>query len=172
MVLTPPFDEETVRSIEAGTEVLLQGTLYAARDEAHRRMVEALERNEALPFDLRGAVLYYVGPTPGAPGRAVGAAGPTTAARMDPYTPLLLEHGLRGMIGKGGRSLEVIHAMHRFGAVYFAATGGAGALLGRCVRSAEVIAYGELGPEAIRRLAVYNFPAIVAIDAAGRSLYR
>ncbi len=170
--LTPPLDEKLARELRAGQAVRFDGVLYAARDAAHQRLTAALARGEPLPFPADGAVLYYVGPSPGAPGQVVGAAGPTTSARMDAYTPALLAAGIRGMIGKGDRSPEVIAAMRRCGAVYFAATGGAGALLGRCVREAEMIAYPELGAEALRRLVVADFPALVAIDAHGVSLYR
>ena len=169
--LVPPLSEEAARALRAGQRVLIDGAVYTARDAAHKRMIEALERGEGLPIELDGAVIYYVGPTPGAPGQVVGSAGPTTSARMDAYAPRLIERGLRGMIGKGGRSPEVVEAMVKHGAVYFAATGGAGALLGRRVVSAEVLAYDDLGTEALRRFEVKDFPAIVAIDAAGRSLY-
>ncbi len=169
--LTTPLDEAAARALTAGTRVRIRGTLYAARDQAHRRLCELLARGEAPPFPLEGAVFYYVGPTPGGEGRAFGAAGPTSSYRMDPFTPQLLARGVRGMIGKGERSGEVVRAMQRFGAVYFAATGGAGALLARCICSAEVLAWPELGPEALRRLEVEDFPALVAIDAEGRSLY-
>ena len=169
--IVPPLDEATARGLRAGTEVRISGIVYAARDAAHKRLVAALDRGEALPFDVAGAVIYYVGPTPGAPGQIVGAAGPTTSYRMDAYAPRLLALGLRGMIGKGNRSPEVIAAMRQHGAVYFAATGGAGALLGRCIVRAEIVAYEDLGPEALRRFEVRDFPAIVAIDAEGRSLF-
>ncbi|MFW5857949.1 MAG: Fe-S-containing hydro-lyase [Planctomycetota bacterium] len=171
LTLTPPLDEAAARSLRAGDRVRLSGIVYTARDAAHRRICEALARGEAPPFPLEGAVIYYVGPTPGAPGQVLGAAGPTTSYRMDPHAPALLERGLRGMIGKGDRAADVVDAMRRHGAVYFAATGGAGALLARCIREAEVIAYPDLGPEAVRRLRVEAFPALVAIDATGNSLY-
>lgn len=170
VALVPPLDEQTVRSLRAGDRVRLDGVLYTARDAAHRRIVEALERGEAPPFPLEGAAVYYVGPTPGRDGRPVGAAGPTTSYRMDAWTPALLARGVRAMIGKGDRAPDVVEAMQRCGAVYLAATGGAGALLARCIRSAEVIAWPDLGPEAVRRLEVEAFPAIVAIDSAGHSL--
>jgi fumarate hydratase subunit beta len=170
--LTPPLSGATLRALRAGALVRLTGTVYAARDAAHARLCAALERGEALPFDPCGAVLYYVGPTPGRADQVLGAAGPTTSYRMDPYAPRLLEAGVAAMIGKGDRGPEVVRAMQACGAVYLAATGGAGALLGRAIRAAEVIAYPELGPEAVRRLEVAAFPAVVAIDAAGRSLYR
>ena len=135
-------------------------------------MVKALEAGEALPFDLRGAIIYYVGPTPGGPGQVVGAAGPTTSGRMDAYAPALIERGLAGMIGKGDRDAAVVEAMKKYGAVYFAATGGAGALLGKCITSQRILAYEDLGTEALRELTVEDFPAVVAIDAGGGSLYR
>ena len=166
-----PFDEATARSLRAGDRVLITGTIIAARDAAHKRLVEALDRGEELPVDLDGAAIYYVGPSPARPGRAIGAAGPTTAGRMDAYTPTLLARGLRGMIGKGNRSAAVIDAMKQYGAVYFAATGGAGALIARCIRKCEIIAFPDLGPEAIHRLEVENFPLVVAIDSLGNNLY-
>lgn len=172
VIVRPPLTEAQAWALEAGTEIRFEGVVYAARDAAHRRMIETLDRGEPLPFDLEGAVIYYVGPSPGAPGQVVGAAGPTTSSRMDVYTPRLIERGLRGMIGKGERSAAVVEAMRRHGAVYFAATGGAGALLGRRIVSAEVVAWPDLGPEALRRFVVADFPAIVATDARGRSLYR
>ena len=172
VTITPPLTEAQARALVVGTEVRIEGVVYAARDAAHARLMAVLDRGEALPFDLRGAILYYVGPSPGAPGQVVGAAGPTTSARMDVFTPRLIEAGLRGMIGKGERSAPVVDAMRRWGAVYFAATGGAGALLGRTIVKADVVAFEDLGPEAVRRLVVVDFPAIVAQDAEGRSLYR
>ncbi|MFN2352505.1 MAG: FumA C-terminus/TtdB family hydratase beta subunit [Kiritimatiellia bacterium] len=170
--LMPPLKMEQIRALRAGERVLLNGVVYAARDAAHKRMLESLAAGQALPFPIEGAVIYYVGPTPGAPGQILGAAGPTTSSRMDSYTPRLLAAGLRGMIGKGDRSAPVVAAMREHGAVYLAATGGAGALLGRCIVGSEVVAYPELGPEALRRLELRDFPALVAIDAAGRSLYQ
>lgn len=169
--ITTPLDEETVRSLRAGDRILLSGTVLTARDAAHRRMHEALLAGKPLPVDVRGQVLFYVGPTPARPGRPIGSAGPTTAGRMDPYTPVLIQHGLRGMIGKGFRSREVKEAMRQYGAVYFAATGGAGALLARCVKTAEIVAYEDLGTEAIRRLEVEDLPLIVANDSHGGDLY-
>jgi fumarate hydratase subunit beta len=166
-----PLDEARTRALRAGTQVRLNGIVYTARDAAHKRMADALDRGEAPPFDLRGAVIYYTGPSPGSADRAVGSAGPTTSSRMDAYAPRLIALGLRGTIGKGERSAAVVEAMRRHGTVYFAATGGAGALLGRCVESCEVVAYEDLGTEAVRRLVLRGFPAIVAIDAEGRSLY-
>lgn len=169
--ITPPLQEADVRSLVAGTAVRISGVIYAARDAAHKRLVATLDRGEPLPFNPSGAIIYYVGPTPGAPGQVVGAAGPTTSYRMDAYAPRLIAAGLRGMIGKGDRAPAVVEAMKKHGAVYFAATGGAGALLAKCITAARVIAYEELGPEALREMTVKDFPAVVAIDAAGRSLY-
>jgi len=170
-VVSLPLDASRVRALAAGEQVRLNGVVYAARDAAHKRMMDALDRGIDLPFDIAGASIYYVGPSPGAPGQVVGSAGPTTSSRMDVYTPRLIALGLRGMIGKGGRSPDVIEAMMRHGAVYFVAVGGAGALLGRCVTRCETVAYEDLGTEAVRRLTLRDFPALVAIDAAGRSLF-
>ncbi len=150
---------------------MLSGTLYVARDAAHKRMVEQLDRGEPLPFDIKGRTLYYMGPTPAPPGRVIGAAGPTTSKRMDPYTPRLLAAGLKGMIGKGVRSPEVKQAMKKYGAVYLAAVGGAGALISRCIIKAEVIAYPDLGPEALLKIEVKDFPATVIVDNSGTDLY-
>ena len=168
--IRPPLTEETVAGLRVGDRVEFSGALYTARDAAHRRLVALAEAGEALPIDLRGQVLYYVGPTPPRAGEAVGAAGPTTAMRLDPYTPRLLELGLKGMIGKGGRGQAVREAMRRRGAVYCIAVGGAGALLSGRVTGAELVAFGDLGTEAIRRLEVERFPAIVANDAYGGDL--
>jgi fumarate hydratase subunit beta len=167
-----PLSEADARALKAGDAVLLNGTLYTARDAAHKRLVEALERGEATPFPLEGAVVYYVGPTPPRPGQVIGSAGPTTSGRMDAYAPLLIARGLRGMVGKGQRQQPVKEACARHGAVYFAATGGAGALLARCIKAAEVVAYEDLGTEAIRRLTVEDFPCIVVNDAHGNDLYQ
>jgi fumarate hydratase subunit beta len=167
-----PLDASLVRSLSAGDAVRITGTIYAARDAAHLRLTQALTAGLELPLPLRGAVIYYTGPTPGRPGQVLGSAGPTTSGRMDKYAPLLISLGLAGMIGKGDRSPAVMDAMKQFGCVYFAATGGAGALLGKCIKSQRILAYEELGPEALRELTVEDFPAIVAIDANGNSLYR
>lgn len=169
--INTPLDEATVRSLKVGDEVRISGAIIAARDAAHKRMVETLRAGGALPIDLRDQIIYYVGPTPARPGNPIGAAGPTTAGRMDAYTPPLLEMGLRGMIGKGRRSPEVIAAMRNRGAVFFAAVGGAGALLAACIKNYEILAYADLGAEALARLEVEYFPAIVAIDAAGNDIY-
>lgn len=169
--LSLPIVGDDARILRAGDRVLLSGVLYTGRDVAHRRLVELLDRGGALPFDPSGQVIYYVGPCPAAPGRVIGSAGPTTSGRMDAYAPRLLDAGLRGMIGKGPRSRAVIEAMTRNGAVYFAAIGGAGALLARAIKEAEVVAFGELGPEAIYRLRVEDFPVTVAVDSTGTDLY-
>lgn len=167
-----PLDIETVRTLRAGDTVLISGTIYTARDAAHKRICEALTAGSPLPFDLTDAVIYYVGPTPPKPGQTIGAAGPTTSGRMDAYAPVLMAHGLRGMIGKGERLPEVIDSMRSHCAVYFAATGGAGALLSHCIQKSEVIAYEDLGTEAVRRLYVSDFPATVVIDCYGNDLYK
>ena len=166
-----PLDAEEVRGLHAGDYVYVTGTIYTARDAAHKRMQEALDRGEALPIAVKNNVIYYMGPSPAREGRPIGSAGPTTASHMDKYTPALLDLGLLGMIGKGKRSAAVKDAIVRNGAVYFAAVGGAGALLSKAVKASEVVAYDDLGTEAIRRLEVENFPAIVVIDAAGNDLY-
>lgn len=169
--LSTPWSDTVIDSLHAGDLVLINGVIYGARDAAHKRLVEALERGEALPVDLRGQIIYYVGPTPARPGRVIGSAGPTTSTRMDAYTPTLLAQGLKGMIGKGYRSPAVREALQQHRAVYLAATGGAGALLARCIRRAEVVAYADLGPEALFRFEVEEFPAIVVNDASGGDLY-
>lgn len=166
-----PLDKEEVKALEAGDYVYITGTIYTARDAAHLRMSETLDRGEELPIDLNNNIIYYMGPTPAREGRAIGSAGPTTASRMDKYAPRLLDLGLTGMIGKGRRKPEVTEAIVRNGAVFFAAVGGAGALLSKCIKKAEVIAYDDLGTEAIRKLEVENFPVIVVIDSKGRNLY-
>ena len=166
-----PVSKEDARSLKAGDYVYLSGTIYTARDAAHKRMKEALDQGQKLPFDLKGSVIYYMGPSPAREGRPIGSAGPTTASRMDKYTPELLDLGLGGMIGKGKRSPAVIDAMVRNGAVYFAAVGGAGALLSKCILSSEIVAYEDLGAEAIRKLEVKNFPVIVVIDSQGNNWY-
>ncbi len=170
--LTTPLSEEDVRKLKAGDVVKLSGVIYTARDAAHKRLVELIEKGEELPFDLEGSVIYFVGPTPPKPGDPIGSAGPTTSYRMDSYSPTMLKHGSRGMIGKGKRSQEVKDACVKYGGVYFGATGGAGALLGKKIKSAEVIAYEELGPEAVRRLEVEDFPVTVINDTYGNDLYQ
>lgn len=166
-----PLSDEQIAALHAGDRVMLSGTVYTARDAAHKRLFDLLKAGQDLPFDLRGQVIYYVGPAPAPPGKVIGSAGPTTSSRMDAYTPLLIAHGLKGMIGKGKRSSEVKEAIRTYKAVYFAATGGAGALLAQKVKSAEIIAYEDLGPEAIYRLVVEDFPLIVINDIYGADLY-
>jgi fumarate hydratase subunit beta len=170
-ILTPPLRDEAILPLRAGERVLISGVIYSARDAAHRRMVEALERGERLPFDPAGQVIYYMGPSPAPPGRPIGSAGPTTSCRMDAYAPALYAAGVRATIGKGSRSAAVRQAIQEHRAIYLAAVGGAGALLSRCVKVAELIAYPDLGPEAVRRLVVEEFPAIVVNDAYGADLY-
>lgn len=169
--LTPPLDDETIQKLNAGDRVSITGVIYTARDAAHKRMVEALERGEALPIPLQGQIIYYMGPSPARPGRPIGSAGPTTSGRMDPYVPALLAQGLKGMIGKGNRSPQVREALKKYRAVYLGATGGAGALIARTIEKAEVVAYEDLGAEAVRRLEVVDFPAVVINDIHGRDLY-
>lgn len=166
-----PFDADIVKELKAGDYVYLTGTIYTARDAAHKRMYEALQNGEELPFDIEGNVIYYMGPSPGREGRPIGSAGPTTASRMDKYTPALLELGMRGMIGKGRRTEAVRESMMKNQAVYFAAVGGAGALLSKSILQAEVIAYEDLGTEAIRKLEIKDFPVIVVMDCEGNNLY-
>ena len=169
--ITTPFTEETARKLKAGDMVLISGAIYSARDAAHKRMIEALDRGEALPFDLTGQVIYYVGPTPAKPGQVMGSAGPTTSYRMDPYTPYLLEHGLKGMIGKGRRAPEVLASIKKNTAVYFGATGGTSVLLANSVVAAEKVAYEDLGPETVLRLEVKDLPLVVLADCCGGDLY-
>lgn len=169
--LTTPLSDTDVAALRTGMAVRLTGTIYTGRDAAHRRLFELLQRGEEPPIPLEGQVIYYVGPSPAPPGRPIGSAGPTTSYRMDPFTPLLLSKGLKAVIGKGMRSAEVKEALRQHRAVYLTATGGAGALLGGAVKEAEVVAYPELGPEAIRRLVVEDFPALVVNDIYGGDLY-
>ena len=169
--LTAPLSQEAVKSLKAGDSVLISGIVYTARDAAHKRLVELIQAGKPLPFDVKDSVIYYVGPTPAKPGQAIGSAGPTTSYRMDAYSPALIALGQTGMIGKGKRSTEVIDAMKQYGAVYFGAIGGCGALLSSCIKKAEVIAYEDLGAEALRRLEVEDFPAVVVIDSNGNNLY-
>ena len=169
--INAPFGEEVTEKLKAGDYVYISGTIYTARDAAHKRMAEALSRGEALPFDIKDQVIYYMGPAPAREGQVIGSAGPTTASRMDKYAPELLDLGLKGMIGKGKRSKAVLDGVVRNKAVYLAAVGGAGALLSKCITSAEVIAYEDLGTEAIRKLTVKDFPAIVVADCEGHNLY-
>lgn len=169
--ITLPLTEELARTLRAGDTVYLTGTIYTSRDAGHKRMCEALARGEALPFDPKDATIYYVGPTPAAPGKVIGSAGPTTSGRMDAYAPTMMRAGARGMIGKGARLPEVVEAMKECAGVYFGAIGGAGALLSHCIKSAELIAYEDLGAEALRKLYVEDMPLFVIIDCEGRNLY-
>ena len=169
--ITTPITENITKDLHAGDSVLISGTIYVARDAAHKRMIEALDRGEALPIDIKDATIYYMGPSPAREGQVIGSAGPTTASRMDKYAPRLMDLGEKAMIGKGKRSPQVVEAIVRNHGVYFAAIGGAGALISKCIKKAEVICYDDLGAEAIRRLEVENFPAIVVIDSEGNNLY-
>jgi len=169
--ITTPLDRKTIKELTAGTSVLISGTIYTARDAAHKRLAEAMKKKEELPFVLKGQTIYYAGPSPARPGRTIGSAGPTTSGRMDVYTPRMLSAGVKAMIGKGSRSMEAKEAMQKHKAVYFVATGGAGALLAQSIKKATVVAYEDLGPEAIRMLTVNNFPAIVANDIYGNDLF-
>ena len=167
-----PLTEEKVKDLQAGDYVYISGVIYTARDAAHKRMTEGLEKGEDLPFEIENQIIYYLGPTPNREGQVIGSAGPTTSSRMDKYAPVLLERGLKGMIGKGKRNDSVINSMKKNTAVYFAAVGGAGALLSKCIKKSEVIAYDDLGTEAIRRLEVENLPVITVIDCQGNDLYQ
>lgn len=169
--ITTPLTAEKVRDLKAGDTVLITGTVYTARDAAHKRLVELIDKGEKLPIDVKDAIIYYVGPTPAKPGEVIGSAGPTTSYRMDPYSPKLLDLGLRGMIGKGLRGEEVIESIKKNTGIYFGAIGGAAALIGKSVHKAELVAYEDLGAEAIRRLEVKDFPVVVVIDCEGNNLY-
>ena len=169
--LTTPLTSAQAQQLKSGDTVLLSGTIYTARDAAHKRLCEALERGETLPLNLQNAVIYYAGPTPARPGEVIGSCGPTTSGRMDAYAPTLMRQGVIGMIGKGARSAQVVEAMKECGAVYFAAIGGAGAVMASCVKQAEVVCYDDLGSEAVRRLTVENMPLTVIIDSEGHNLY-
>ena len=171
-IKAPVTDDSVIESLKAGDLVLISGVIYTARDAAHKRIVKALDRGEKPPIELKGQIIYYAGPAPAKPGRPIGSVGPTTSYRMDPYAPRLLAEGLKGMIGKGSRSKEVIEAIKKYKGVYFGAVGGAAAYLARCVKEAEVVAYEDLGPEAIRRLVVEDFPAFVVNDIYGNDLYQ
>ncbi len=171
MQITTPLTDEVIEQLRAGDKVTISGIIYVGRDAAHKRMIEALDKGQSLPFDPRGQIIYYMGPSPAKPGKPIGSAGPTTSYRMDPYAPRLMEVGLKGMIGKGNRSPAVREAMQKHKAIYFAAIGGAAALIAKSVREAQVIAYGDLGAEALRRLRVENFPAIVVNDICGGDAY-
>lgn len=170
--LQTPLTAKAVKTLKAGDNVLLSGDIFTARDAAHKRLVDAIARGEGTPIPLKDQIIYYTGPTPTPPGRSVGSCGPTTSSRMDSFTPALLAEGLRGMIGKGDRSREVVEAIKKFSAIYFIATGGAGALISQYVKEAKLIAYRELGPEAIYHLKVIKFPIIVGIDSQGRNIYQ
>jgi fumarate hydratase subunit beta len=170
MNITSPISAQVIEELTAGTSVLISGVIYTARDAAHQRIIQALDNKEELPFELKGQTIYYMGPSPAPPGKVIGAAGPTTSRRMDGYTPRLLAAGLKAMIGKGSRSDEVKKAIKKYKAVYLATTGGAGALLAKSVRKIEPVAYEDLGPEAVMRLTVENFPAVVANDIYGGDL--
>ncbi|MBR5230890.1 MAG: Fe-S-containing hydro-lyase [Clostridia bacterium] len=169
--ITTPFTREDARTLKAGDTCLITGVIYTARDAAHKRLCELLSAGKPLPMEMENAIIYFVGPTPAKPGQAIGSAGPTTAYRMDAYSPALIAAGQTGMIGKGKRSKEVIDAMKQHGAVYFGATGGCGALLSKCIKKAEIVAYEDLGAEAIRRMEVEDFPVVVIIDSEGNNLY-
>ena len=169
--VTAPMSREQARTLKSGDSVLLSGVIYTARDAAHKRLCELVEQGKELPLDVKDSIIYFVGPTPARPGEAIGSAGPTTSYRMDAYSPTMIQQGQTGMIGKGKRNEEVIAAMKEHGAVYFGAIGGCGALLSKCIKKAEVIAYDDLGAEAIRRLEVEDFPVIVIIDSEGNNLY-
>lgn len=166
-----PIDPQVLEELKVGDQVFITGVLYVARDAAHKRMVEAVDRGEKLPFDVEGQTVYYMGPSPAKPGGVIGAAGPTTSGRMDVYAPRLMEIGLKGMIGKGARTQPVLDAIKKYKAVYFAGLGGAGALISKCIKKAEVIAYDDLGAEALRRIEVVDFPATVINDMHGGNLY-
>ena len=169
--ITAPLSREDARKLKSGDSCLISGVIYTARDAAHKRLCELADKGQALPLDIKDAIIYYVGPTPAKEGQAIGSAGPTTSYRMDAYSPTLIALGQTGMIGKGKRGTEVVDAMKEHGAVYFGAIGGAGALLSKCIKKAEVIAYDDLGAEAIRRLEVEDFPVVVIIDSEGNNLY-
>jgi len=171
IAIQTPLTREKVRELKSGDSCLISGVIYTARDAAHKRLCELVAQGKELPLDIKDAIIYFVGPTPAKPGEAIGSAGPTTSYRMDAYSPILIREGQTGMIGKGKRSPEVVAAMKEEGAVYFGAIGGAGALLSNCIKKAEVIAYDDLGAEAIRRLEVENFPVVVIIDSEGNNLY-
>jgi len=170
--ITSPIDDSTIESLHAGDQVLISGVMYVGRDAAHKRLVETLDKGDNLPFDVKGQTIYYMGPSPTKPGHVIGSAGPTTSGRMDAYTPRMLQAGLKAMIGKGLRSPEVKDAIKKHKAVYFAATGGAAALIARSITKSETIAYEELGPEAVLRLEVKDFPAVVINDCHGGDLYQ
>ena len=170
-LIHPPLTNDMIQALHIGDKIFISGTIYTARDAAHQRLIELVKEGKELPFNLSGQIIYYVGPTPPKPGDPIGSAGPTTSYRMDTYTPTLLKLGLKGMIGKGARSREVINSIKKYKAIYFAATGGAGALISKAIKKAKIVAYEDLGPEAIREIEVENFPVIVAHDVHGNDLY-
>ena len=170
--ITTPLSDEVVNSLKSGDQVSINGVLYTARDAAHKRLVDLLDKGEKLPFDVKGQIIYYVGPAPAKPGAIIGSAGPTTSYRMDPYAPRLMEIGMKGMIGKGNRAQSVIDAMVKYKSIYFAAIGGAGALVARSIKKVEIIAYEDLGPEAIRKMEVEDFQAVVVNDVSGNDVYK
>lgn len=172
MKLTTPLKDSDIEKLKIGDKVLLNGVVYTGRDACHKRLAELLDKGKELPIDIKGQIIYYVGPAPAKPGKVIGSCGPTTSYRMDPYAPSLIAKGLKAMIGKGPRSLEVIKALKSYKAVYFVAVGGAGALIAQCVKKQDIIAYQDLGPEAIHRLEVDNFPVIVANDCYGKDLFK
>ena len=171
-IITTPLTDEMVEELRIGDSVLINGVIFTGRDSAHKRLVDTLEKGEALPVDLNGQIIYYAGPAPAKPGKPIGSIGPTTSYRMDPYAPQLIAIGLKGMIGKGNRNDDVVNAQKKYKAVYFGAIGGAAALMAKAVKTAEVVAYEDLGPEAIRRLEVENFPVVVVNDCHGGDLYK
>jgi len=171
-IITTPLTDEMVEDLRIGDSVLINGVIFTGRDSAHKRLVDTLEKGEALPVDLSGQIIYYAGPAPAKPGKPIGSIGPTTSYRMDPYAPQLIAIGLKGMIGKGNRNDDVVNAQKKYKAVYFGAIGGAAALMAKAVKTAEVVAYEDLGPEAIRRLEVENFPVVVVNDCHGGDLYK
>jgi fumarate hydratase subunit beta len=172
IAITTPLQSTIVESLRAGDEILISGTIFTARDAAHKRLIELIENNKPLPVDLKNQIIYYTGPTPAQPGKVIGSAGPTTGSRMDPYTPLLIKSsGLCGIIGKGNRNSDVKKALVDFGCIYFVAIGGAGALLSKCITASEIVCYEDLGAEAIYKLTVRDFPVIVAIDSEGNNVY-
>jgi fumarate hydratase subunit beta len=172
IILTPPLTDGDIEKLKSGDRVFITGDIYTGRDAAHKRLVDLLDAGKDLPFDIRGQIIYFVGPTPAPPGRAVGSAGPTTSYRMDAYSPRLIAQGLKGMIGKGARSAEVIEAMKKYKCIYFAAIGGAGALIAQCIKKAEIVAYEDLGPEAVRLMRVEKLPLFVVNDMYGNDLYQ
>ena len=170
--ITTPLSDEVVDSLKSGDQVSIKGILYTARDAAHKRLIDLLDHRDELPFDIKGQIIYYVGPTPAKPGAIIGSAGPTTSYRMDPYAPRLMEVGMKGMIGKGNRTQNVIDAIVKYKSIYFAAIGGAGALVARSIKKVEIIAYEDLGPEAIRKMEVEDFQAVVVNDTYGNDVYK